>query len=75
MLRRDGSPQGMHLWNRLPGGVEIDLTREQFTVDEIVQEPTVLPLGPVRRCVQQHALLRYRVRSLLGLPTDGVAYP
>ncbi|WP_018220937.1 YunG family protein [Salinispora pacifica] len=75
VLRRDGSQQGMHLWNRLPGGVEVDLTREQFTVDEIVQEPAVLPLGPLRRCVQQYALLRHRVRGMLGLPTDGVGYP
>ncbi|NYT94066.1 hypothetical protein [Salinispora sp. H7-4] len=74
VLRRDGSQQGMHLWNRLPGGVEIDLTREQFTVDEIVQEPAVLPPGPLRRCVQQAALLRHRVRGMLGLPTDEVAY-
>ncbi|WP_019871007.1 YunG family protein [Salinispora oceanensis] len=74
VLRRDGSRQGMHLWNRLPGGVEIDLTREQFTVDEIVQEPVVLGLGPLRRCVQQYALLRHRVRGLLGLPPDGVVH-
>src|SRR4051794_1514898 len=26
----DGSRQGVHYWNRLNGGVELDLTREQF---------------------------------------------
>ncbi len=31
VLRRDGSRQGMRLWNRLPGGVEIDLTRYSGT--------------------------------------------
>ncbi|WP_456955912.1 YunG family protein [Geodermatophilus sp. SYSU D00867] len=28
--RTDGSRQGVHWWNRLPGGREVDLTREQF---------------------------------------------
>lgn len=70
VLRRDGSRQGVHWWNRLPGGVEIDLTREQFTVDEIVQEPAVVdvPLGTPGRCADQYALLRHRVRRTLGLP-------
>lgn len=25
-----GAPQGVHYWNRLAGGIELDLTREQF---------------------------------------------
>jgi hypothetical protein len=39
----DGSRQGVHYWNRLADGVELDLTREQFTPLEIVQEPTPIP--------------------------------
>ncbi len=29
----------MHCWNRLHGGAELDLTREQFTRAEAVGEP------------------------------------
>ena len=32
----DGSRQGHQYWNRLPGGVEVDLTREQFAPDEVL---------------------------------------
>jgi hypothetical protein len=38
----DGSRQGVHYWNRLPGGVELDLTREQFTAGETILEPEVI---------------------------------
>ena len=34
----DGSRQGYHHWNRLPGGVEVDLTSEQFAPGEVVQD-------------------------------------
>ena len=39
----DGSRQGVHYWNRLADGVEVDLTREQFTPSEIVQVGRVVP--------------------------------
>jgi hypothetical protein len=32
----------VHYWNRLGGGVELDLTREQFTGGEVVGEPEVV---------------------------------
>lgn len=38
----DGSRQGHHYWNRLPGGLEVDLTREQFLPSEVVQDPQVV---------------------------------
>ena len=38
----DGSRQGFHYWNRLAGGLEVDLTRRQFGCGEIVGEPTVV---------------------------------
>ena len=38
----DGSRQGVHYWNRLAGGLEIDLTREQFSAAEVVQAPSVV---------------------------------
>jgi hypothetical protein len=37
----DGSRQGFHYWNRV-AGVDVDLTREQFTSHEVVQEPQVI---------------------------------
>lgn len=38
----DGSRQGVHFWNRLAGGLEVDLTREQFRPTEVVQSPKVI---------------------------------
>jgi hypothetical protein len=69
-LGADGSRQGVHYWNRLAGGVQIDLTREQFTTDEHVGEPAVVavPPGAPGRLRTQHALLRQRVHTTLGLP-------
>ncbi|MGA9859662.1 MAG: NUDIX hydrolase, partial [Solirubrobacteraceae bacterium] len=32
----------VHYWNRLPDGVEVDLTREQFCCGEEIGEPTVV---------------------------------
>jgi hypothetical protein len=42
----DGSRQGVHYWNRLPGGAELDLTREQFHPDERVHAPKVIERPP-----------------------------
>ena len=70
VLRRDGSREGMHYWNRLPDGTEIDLTREQFSSDELVQAPQVVmrPPGLPRRGADQYLRLRHRVCHTLGLP-------
>ena len=63
---------GMHWWNRLPGGLEIDLTREQFRPDEVVTpgRPVVPPPAGPRRCRGQYLTLRDRVRSTLDLDLD-----
>jgi len=60
---------GVHYWNRLPSGLELDLTREQFGPDESVVggEVVVRPTGPPRRCREQYELLRARVFEALGL--------
>lgn len=75
VLRTDGSQQGVHYWNRLAGGVEVDLTREQFSTDEIVQAPQVAdrPAGNPNRLREQYLLLRgrVRVRETLGLKPIG----
>src|SRR6266545_1777165 len=51
-------------WSRLVGGVEIDLTRGQFTDGETIGRPTVAPPpGRPTRCAAHYDLLRSRVRS------------
>lgn len=34
----DGTPAGVHYWNRLAGGIELDLAREQFRDGETISE-------------------------------------
>lgn len=68
--------QGYHWWNRLPTGVEIDLTREQFRDGEVVVGRRVIerPPGPLRRRNEEYELFRRRVRERLGsYPSDGSA--
>jgi len=67
VLWPDGSRQGSHYWNQLPDGSEVDLTIDQFTLGEVVQEGRVVvrPSGPPRRCAEQYALLRERVIALM----------
>ena len=63
----DGSRQGVHYWNRLPGGREVDLTREQFRRGEVVGEPEVIerPADVTRgRLAGQYHLLAARVARL-----------
>ena len=54
------------------GGVEIDLTAEQFGPDEAIQAPTVVtvPEAPPSRAGEQYALLRRRVLTALDLDPD-----
>jgi hypothetical protein len=69
VLHADGSRQGVHYWNRLPGGVEIDLTREQFTRSEVVQAATVAapPADPsAGRLAAQHRALATAVDAALA---------
>ncbi len=42
----DGSRQGVHYWNRLPDGTELDLTREQFRSGEVVGAPQQIDRPP-----------------------------
>ncbi|MEV4517689.1 hypothetical protein AB0K00_53115 [Dactylosporangium sp. NPDC049525] len=73
-VHRDGVHIGGHYWNRLPSGIEIDLTRQQFGADEVVDAGWVVPppadMRP-GRCVEQWELLRQRVFTALGgVPID-----
>ncbi len=69
VFRVDGSRQGVHWWNRLPDGTEIDLTREQFASHEVIQQPRVMqrPSEPPKRAAEQYLTLRHRVLLALGL--------
>jgi hypothetical protein len=62
----DGSRQGFHYWNRL-AGVDIDLTRAQFTRGERVQEPHLIGRLPSEPWLaqEQYAIFRDRVRAAL----------
>ena len=73
VLFPDGSHQGYHYWNRLAGGIEIDLTLEQFDAGEVVRSPRVIQrLTPLpTRLAEEYVLLRTRVYDRLGLsPLD-----
>jgi hypothetical protein len=71
----DDERNGWHWWNRLPGGVEIDLTREQFRRGQAIAGARMVrrPAGlPTRRC-REYLLLRERVAARLGsLPGPAV---
>jgi hypothetical protein len=42
----DGERIMAHMWNRLPSGIEIDLTRDQFRNGELLVEPRIRPRPP-----------------------------
>lgn len=67
VLHPDGSRQGWHYANRLPDGTVVDLTAEQFSATEVLQEPVVVerPAGPPGRCAAQYSLLGARVQAHL----------
>lgn len=64
----DGVRHGSHWWNRLPSGVELDLTREQFRLGQTVTTIRVIerPPGPAPRRWAEYLLLRERVSEHLG---------
>ncbi|MFE4667482.1 hypothetical protein ACFRI7_00520 [Streptomyces sp. NPDC056716] len=64
----DGTQRGFHWWNRLPSGVELDLTREQFEYGQHITAARVIerPPGPLRRRWKEYLLLRERVGQHLG---------
>lgn len=70
---RDGERVEAHMWNRLPGGLELDLTREQFRDGEVIGEPSVRhrPATFDRHHPRYHRYEAYlvlagRVRARLG---------
>jgi hypothetical protein len=63
----DGGDRGLHYWNRLAGGLEIDLTRDQFREGERLSPPSAhLPERSARaRMATRYDLYASRVRKRL----------
>ncbi|MFD7227127.1 hypothetical protein [Streptomyces sp. NPDC059881] len=71
----DGEQHGFHCWNRLPSGIELDLTREQFQHGQTITaaRSVTRPPGPLPRRREEYLLLRERVAKHLGhLPEPSV---
>ena len=61
----DGVPVERHAWNRLAGGVEVDLTREQFRRGETLGPAELRERIAASR--PRYPLLRAAVLARLGL--------
>ncbi len=68
----DGERIMAHMWNRLPSGIELDLTRDQFTSGEVIGEPTTRvrpnefdPAHPRYHRYEKYLVLADRVRARL----------
>ncbi|MFF3226822.1 hypothetical protein ACFYV7_28785 [Nocardia suismassiliense] len=59
---------GFHCWNRLPSGIELDLTREQFRLGQIITAASAVerPRDRLPRRWDEYLLLRQRVTAHLG---------
>lgn len=71
VVHADGSRQGVHYWNRLAGGVEVDLTWEQFVGGEALVAGSERSVGhPERRddgrVIAQYRTLAARVDAALS---------
>jgi hypothetical protein len=71
VVHADGTRQGVHYWNRLAGGLEVDLTWEQFRDGERVVAGSERSVGhPARRddarMIAQYRALSKRVQAALA---------
>jgi hypothetical protein len=62
----DGLRVDRHAWNRLPSGLVLDLTREQFRDGERLEEPAINDVVRIDRNPERYELLASRVRAKLG---------
>ena len=64
----EGAREGVHYWNRLPDGRELDLTRDQFVAGEALSSPVTVPRqAPAHPAAEAaYQLLLSRVRAVLG---------
>jgi hypothetical protein len=67
-VQHEGRVEGVHYWNVTPGGVELDLTRDQFTPAEslINQRQVTRERNSSSPGEQSFQLLRERVTAALG---------
>ncbi|MFI6996357.1 hypothetical protein [Nocardia sp. NPDC050175] len=67
-VRSAGEQHGFHWWNRLPTGIELDLTRSQFRNGQLITNARAIqrPRGPSPRRWDEYLLLRQRVINHLG---------
>jgi hypothetical protein len=74
---RDGVRVETHYWNRLPSGLEVDLTREQFRRGEQFGEPRLIDPAtspaPKPDSLRRSRLLSSRVQEALGNQATGLA--
>jgi hypothetical protein len=63
---RDGRRVCRHAWNRLPSGLTLDLTREQFRAGETFEQPAVGEPHVVDRYPERYRLFRQRVLDELS---------
>ena len=69
-VRLNGERVDFHWWNRLPSGVEIDLTREQFHPEEVITDGVAItrpPNAAMKRLQAEYDLLRQRVFDALAI--------
>jgi hypothetical protein len=67
----DGQRVDFHWWNRLHSGIEVDLTRDQFTGGEIITNTVAIARPPnteMKRLHAEYELLHRRVFDALGCP-------
>jgi hypothetical protein len=64
----EGQVDGVHYWNVMPGGVELDLTRDQFTAAESLVNQRRVTTGRSSSSAgeQPFELLQERVTAALG---------
>ena len=62
----NGARVDRHAWNRLPSGLEVDLSREQFLAGEQFEQAEVVTDFIAANGDERYALLAARVREQLG---------
>lgn len=65
---RDGVRVDRHVWNRLPSGLTVDLSRDQFRNGERYEAPQPLTEALKAGTEERYAILAGRVRERLSLP-------
>jgi hypothetical protein len=70
----DGQRVDFHWWNRLHGGIEVDLTRDQFTAGEVIRAAIAIARPPnteMKRLRAEYELLHRRVFDALAAQAAG----